>query len=170
MGRNHAGKGPWETKRGKTCPSRLSKYPAYSHRGASARSLNSLKVPFFCSKSRIIFVQGLLFLDKSLAFVQGLDCVRWFADPNKQEPIMRLSSGTYFCDTYPKSLPTASRLTCTLTISVTFPSVSIFLEYIPTPPQPSLVDSSSNHSAFSFISSHRLSFPMEQAGKTFFLA
>lgn len=84
MERNHAGKGPWEKQRGEICPSRLSKYPESSHRGACARSLNSLKVPFFCSKSRIIFVQGLLFLDKSLAFVQGLDCVRRFTDPYRQ--------------------------------------------------------------------------------------
>lgn len=84
MGRNHAGKGPWEKQRGEICPSRLSKYPASSHQGACARCLNSLKVPFFSSKSRIIFVQGLLFLDKSLAFVQGLDCVRRFTDLNRQ--------------------------------------------------------------------------------------
>lgn len=84
MGRNHAGNDPWEKPRGKTSPSHLSKYPACSHRGACARSLNSFKVPFLCSKSRIIFEQGLLFLDKSLAFVQVLDSVRRFTDPNKQ--------------------------------------------------------------------------------------
>jgi hypothetical protein len=77
-------KDPREKQRGKACSSRLSKYPAISHQGACARSLNSLKVPFLCSKSRIIFVQGLQFWDKSLAPVQALDCIRMFTDPSRQ--------------------------------------------------------------------------------------
>lgn len=55
---------------GKACPSRLSKYPAGSPQEACGHSLNSFKVPFICSKSRTVFVQGLLLLDKSLAPVQ----------------------------------------------------------------------------------------------------
>lgn len=68
---------------GKACPSRLSKYPAGSPQEACGHSLNSFKVPFICSKSRTVFVQGLLLLDKSLAPVQDEGYVRMFRRPQQ---------------------------------------------------------------------------------------
>lgn len=104
MERNCVGKDPWEKLGGKVCPRHLSEYPARSHWGACARSLNSLKVPFICPKSRIIFVQGLLFLDKSLALVQALDCVRIFHRPQQDSMATRdFPAGPLSYDTDSKS-------------------------------------------------------------------
>ena len=70
------------------------------------------------------------------------------------------------------SLPKASRVVYAVTGSVTLLSGPIFLDYVPIPPQPSVVDCSLNHSIFRFISSHGLGFPMEQSWQNifFFLA
>jgi len=65
-------------------------------------------------------------------------------------------------------LPRASRFICAMTGGVTFPSGPISLEYVPTAPQPSVVDCSPNHSIFRLLSPHGRVFPMVQAGKTFF--
>lgn len=104
-------KDPWEKLGGNACLSRLSKYPASSHQGACGRSLNSLKVPFICSKSRIVFVQGLLFLDKSLAPIQALDCVRMFHRPQQESIAKRaFPAGPLSCDTDSRFQPGASAL------------------------------------------------------------
>lgn len=136
MERNCIGKDPWEKLGGKACPSRLSKYPASSHWGACARSLNSLKVPFICSKSRFIFIQGLLFLDKSLALVQAPDCVRMFHRPQQESTAKwGFPAGPLSCDTDSKSQPRALRSAAQLgsdwkQILVSTP---ILLETLPTP-------------------------------------
>lgn len=99
-------KDPWEKLGGKACPSRLSKYPASSHQGACGRSLNSFKVPFICSKSRTIFVQSLLFLDKSLAPVQALDYVRMFHRPQQGSIANRACpAGPFLVTRIPNSSP-----------------------------------------------------------------
>ena len=114
MERNCVRKDPWEKLGGKTCPSHLSKYPARSHQGACARSLNSLKVPFIYSKSGIVFVQGLLFLDKSLALVQAPDCVRMFHRPQQDSTAKAaFPVGPLSCDTDSKRPPRASALSST---------------------------------------------------------
>lgn len=154
------------------CPSHLSKYPARSHWGACARSLNSLKVPFICSKSRIAFVQGLLFLDKSLALVQALDCVRMFHRPQQDGIAKRaFPAGPLSCDTDSKSQPRASALSSPAQqrprpILILTP---VFLEEA-SHTQHKLVTgwSSLRHSIFGLFPYHRLSFPVEQAGETLF--
>lgn len=167
-GEKRCWKDPWEKLWGKACPSRLSKYPASSHQGASGRSLNSLKVPFICSKSRIVFVQGLLFLDKSLAPIQALDCVRMFHRP-QQEALLNESfqRDPFLVTRIPNSSP--ERLCSAVWhgsdrhhILISTP---IFLEEDPHTHHKIVLSWSTLFSASYHITD---SFPVEQAGKTFF--
>lgn len=161
MERNCVRKDPWEKLGGKMCPSHLSKYPARSHQGACARSLNSLKVPFICSKSGIVFVQGLLFLDKSLALVQAPDCVRMFHRPQQDSTAKAaFPAGPLSYDTASKCTPRGLRSAvhhgqrpCPILISA-----PAFLEEAPTPTtrQSAAKPPFLRHSIFGFISYHGL--------------
>ena len=169
-GEKLCGKDPWEKLGGKACPSHLSKYPASSHQGACGRSLNSFKVPFICSKSRIVFVQGLLFLDKSLASVQALDYVRMFHRPQQESIAKRaFPAGPLSCDTNSKFQPGASVLS-----SITWQRATLhshFNSHLPRggPPHPPQDSSFLRHSILGFILYHRLSL-WSRLAKHFFLA
>lgn len=131
----HRWKGALGEAGGKACPSRLSKYPAGSPQGACGHSLNSFKVPFICSKSRTVFVQGLLLLDKSLAPVQAWDYVRMFRRP-QQGSIAQpaLPAGPLLVTRIPIPARSVRAQQCNTAAMASHPHFnSLFLEEAPTP-------------------------------------